>query len=91
MDLYTAAAGDRQGRQQDLRPGDNQKYLDYIAEEVRDWSYMKFPFIKSIGPEKGWYRVGPLARVNVCDFIDTPRPRRPARSSWRSPTASRTT
>lgn len=51
---------------------DNQKYSDYIAEEVRDWSYMKFPFIKSIGPEKGWYRVGPLARVNTADFIDTP-------------------
>jgi NAD-reducing hydrogenase large subunit len=47
-------------------------YLDYIAEEVRPWSYMKFPFIKSLGPEEGWYRVGPLARVNVCDFIDTP-------------------
>ena len=47
-------------------------YLDYISEEVRDWSYMKFPFIKSIGPENGWYRVGPLARVNTCDFIDTP-------------------
>jgi NAD-reducing hydrogenase large subunit len=51
---------------------DNQKYLDYIAEEVRSWSYMKFPFIKSLGPELGWYRVGPLARVNTCDFIDTP-------------------
>ena len=51
---------------------DYRKYLDYIAEEVRPWSYMKFPFIKSIGPEDGWYRVGPLARVNVCDFIDTP-------------------
>jgi NAD-reducing hydrogenase large subunit len=51
---------------------DYQKYTDYIAEEVRDWSYMKFPFIKSIGPADGWYRVGPLARVNTCDFIDTP-------------------
>ncbi|MDP8266206.1 MAG: Ni/Fe hydrogenase subunit alpha [Candidatus Aceula meridiana] len=51
---------------------DYQNYADYIAEEVRDWSYMKFPFIKSIGPEKGWYRVGPLARINTCDFIDTP-------------------
>ncbi len=47
-------------------------YRDYIAEEVRDWSYMKFPFIKSLGTEKGWYRVGPLARVNTADFIDTP-------------------
>lgn len=51
---------------------DNQKYTDHIVEEVRNWSYMKFPFIKSIGPENGWYRVGPLARVNCCDFIDTP-------------------
>ncbi len=51
---------------------DNQLYLDYIAEEVRGWSYMKFPFIKAIGPEEGWYRVGPLARINTCDFIDTP-------------------
>ena len=46
-------------------------YLDYIAEEVRPWSYMKFPYIISLGKEKGWYRVGPLARINVCDFIDT--------------------
>ena len=46
-------------------------YLDEIAEEVRPWSYMKFPFLKRVGPEKGWYRVGPLARINTCDFIDT--------------------
>jgi NAD-reducing hydrogenase large subunit len=51
---------------------DYSNYLDYIAEEVRDWSYMKFPFIKALGPEKGWYRVGPLPRINACDFIDTP-------------------
>jgi len=51
---------------------DYQKYHEYVAEEVRPWSYMKFPFIKSLGPEQGWYRVGPLARVNTADFIDTP-------------------
>jgi len=51
---------------------DYQSYFKYIAEEVRPWSYMKFPFIKTIGPENGWYRVGPLARINTCDFIDTP-------------------
>jgi NAD-reducing hydrogenase large subunit len=33
---------------------------------------MKFPFIRSLGPEEGWYRVGPLARVTGCDFIPTP-------------------
>ena len=44
----------------------------YIHEEVKSWSYMKFPFIRSRGTEAGWYRVGPLARVNNCDFIPTP-------------------
>jgi len=47
-------------------------YLKYIREGVKNWSYMKFPFIYSIGQEKGWYRVGPLARLNNCDFIDSP-------------------
>jgi NAD-reducing hydrogenase large subunit len=51
---------------------DYQNYLDYIVEEVKPWSYMKFPFIKSVGAEDGWYRVGPLSRVNLCDFIPTP-------------------
>jgi len=51
---------------------DSQAYEQVIEEEVRFWSYMKFPYIKSLGPEKGWYRVGPLARLNSCDFIPTP-------------------
>ena len=49
-----------------------QDYTDHLAEEVRSWSYMKFPFIKLLGPETGWYRVGPLARLNTCRSIDTP-------------------
>ncbi len=73
MDIYHGRlrAIDAQGNKI-LNDIDYDTYVDYIAEEVRDWSYMKFPFIKSLGPEKGWYRVGPLARVNTCDFIDTP-------------------
>jgi NAD-reducing hydrogenase large subunit len=51
---------------------DYQRYLEVVAEEVRPWSYMKFPFLKALGPEKGWYRVGPLARLNTCSFIPTP-------------------
>lgn len=47
-------------------------YTDLIHEEVRSWSYMKFPYLTSLGTAEGWYRVGPLARVNNCDFIDTP-------------------
>ena len=47
-------------------------YWDVIFEEVKPWSYMKFPFLRSLGPEHGWYRVGPLTRVTQSDFIPTP-------------------
>lgn len=55
-----------------LHDVDYQDYLDYIAEEVKSWSYMKFPYLRSIGKKEGWYTVGPLARLNTCDFIPTP-------------------
>ena len=55
-----------------LNDVDYQDYENYIEEEVRDWSYMKFPYLKEYGKEQGWYRVGPLARLNVCDFMPTP-------------------
>ncbi len=47
-------------------------YQQILREEVRSWSYMKFPYLHQLGKEKGWYRVGPLARVNNCDGIPTP-------------------
>ncbi len=47
-------------------------YQDYFLEAASQWSYMKFPYLKQLGREKGWNRVGPLARINVCDFITTP-------------------
>ncbi|HEY3285837.1 MAG TPA: Ni/Fe hydrogenase subunit alpha [Gemmatimonadaceae bacterium] len=50
---------------------DYTRYNRYIHEEVKSWSYMKFPFIINLGDEDGWYRVGPLARMNTCDFLDT--------------------
>lgn len=51
---------------------DYQHYNRFIREEVKSWSYMKFPFIIGKGVEEGWYRVGPLARLNTCDRITTP-------------------
>ncbi len=73
MDLYHGVlrAVDAEGKKI-LNDVDYQHYNDYIEEEVRSWSYMKFPYLKEFGPEKGWYRVGPLARLNTCDFIPTP-------------------
>ncbi len=55
-----------------LHDVDYQDYLKYIDEEVRSWSYMKFPYLKELGKSSGWYSVGPLARLNNADFIDTP-------------------
>jgi NAD-reducing hydrogenase large subunit len=51
---------------------DYASYWDHIFEETKPWSYMKFPYLRALGPEDGWYRVGPLARMNNCDFIPTP-------------------
>lgn len=51
---------------------DYQHYDQYIEEEVKSWSYNKFPFIKSLGKAHGWYKVGPLSRVQNCDYIATP-------------------
>jgi len=55
-----------------LHDVDYQDYLKYIDEEVRSWSYMKFPYLKEFGKQAGWYTVGPLARMNTANFIDTP-------------------
>ena len=65
---------DSDGRlvQDDIAP---EKYRDVIAEAVQPWSYLKFPYYKPYGYENGagMYRVGPLARLNICDFAGTPR------------------
>lgn len=50
----------------------DQTYHSLIVEEVKPWTYMKFPHLRLLGPEHGWYRVGPLARVNNASFFDTP-------------------
>ena len=51
---------------------DYSTYQQVLDEEVKSWSYMKFPYIRKLGPQSGWYLVGPLARVAACDFIPTP-------------------
>jgi NAD-reducing hydrogenase large subunit len=73
LDFYHGVlrAVDANGRKI-LNDVDYQEYWKHIGEEVRSWSYMKFPYLKSLGKEKGWYRVGPLARLNTCDFIPSP-------------------
>jgi NAD-reducing hydrogenase large subunit len=52
---------------------DPSTYRTLLREEIRPWSYMKFPHIRSLGAENGWYRVGPLARVQLADFLPSPQ------------------
>jgi len=55
------------------------EYVHYIREHVEPWSYITFPYLKSVGwkgfvdgAESGVYRVAPLARLNVADGMATP-------------------
>ena len=56
-----------------------EEYTDYIREHVEPWSYLKFPYMKKAGDfsmdldnPNGIYRTNTLARINVCDKINTP-------------------
>jgi NAD-reducing hydrogenase large subunit len=60
---------------------DPSHYKDFIGEAVQPDSYLKSPYYKPLGYpdqtrhcrlENGLYRVGPLARLNICDRIGTP-------------------
>lgn len=57
----------------------HKQYLDYIAEHVEPWSYMKFCYLKPFGwkgfaegADSGVYAVAPLARLNAADGMPTP-------------------
>jgi len=54
-------------------------YLDYVAEHVEPWSYLKFPYLKkkgwtgfTEGQESGLYHATPLSRLNAADGMATP-------------------
>ncbi|GIK72863.1 MAG: NADP oxidoreductase [Chloroflexota bacterium] len=61
------------------------RYREILGEAVEPWSYLKFPYYRPAAVREarggratehyiaGMYRVGPLARLNVCDFAGTPR------------------
>jgi NAD-reducing hydrogenase large subunit len=51
---------------------DPARYKEFIAEKAETWSYIKSTFFKPLGNPDGIYRVGPLARLNVCDRMGTP-------------------
>lgn len=47
-------------------------YQSLIYEGSKPWSYMKFPQIRALGADDGWYKVGPLARLVTADRLPTP-------------------
>ena len=58
---------------------DGRDYAQHIGEHVEDWTYIKFPFLRSPGwkgftdgPDSGIYRVAPLARLNASEGMTTP-------------------
>ncbi len=58
---------------------DVKDYYNNIGEHVEKWSYIKFPYLKSIGwkgftdgKDSGVYRVGPLGRLNAAEGMATP-------------------
>jgi NAD-reducing hydrogenase large subunit len=64
----------------------NERWTEIIAEAVEPWSYLKFPYYKPLGygngngSVPGLYRVGPIARLNICDYAGTPRADRELRN-----------
>jgi F420-non-reducing hydrogenase large subunit len=60
-----------------IRPDD---FFDHVEETVEEWTYVKFPYLKSVGwngftdgPKSGIFRVGPLGRMNAADGVNTKR------------------
>jgi F420-non-reducing hydrogenase large subunit len=54
-------------------------YMEYVAERVEPWSYLKFPYLKKIGwkgfvegQDSGVYQATPLSRLNASDGMATP-------------------
>ncbi|MFZ5433046.1 MAG: Ni/Fe hydrogenase subunit alpha [Calditrichota bacterium] len=54
-------------------------YLEYVAEHVEPYSYLKYPFLKKVGwkgftdgKDSGVYKATPLSRLNASDGMATP-------------------
>ena len=52
---------------------DPRKYFEFIGESVQGSSYLKSPYYTPLGFPDGMYRVGPLARLNVCERMGVPQ------------------
>jgi NAD-reducing hydrogenase large subunit len=51
---------------------DPSAYHEHIGEATEKASYLKSPYYRPLGYPDGMYRVGPLARLNICEHFGTP-------------------
>lgn len=68
---------DQEGRE--VHKYDPADYADYIEEHVEPYSYLKYPYLKSVGwkgfvdgKDSGVYKATPLSRLNAADGMTTP-------------------
>ena len=52
---------------------DPREYFNYLGEASEEFTFVKFPFYRPLGYPRGYYRVGPLARLNVATHAGTER------------------
>ena len=64
----------------ELEKYDAKDYADHVAERVEPWTYLKFPYLKSVGwkgfvdgEDSGVYCATPLSRLNAADGMATPK------------------
>ena len=63
----------------ELEKFEGRDYLAHIAEHVEPYSYLTYPYLKSVGwkgfvdgPDSGVYKASPLSRLNAADGMATP-------------------
>lgn len=72
LELYDGRLRSINSEGEELLNIEDIEYRSHFKEAVEPWSYLKFPYMTKYGREKGWNRVGPLARMNTCTHITTP-------------------
>lgn len=72
MDLYDGELRwvDPEGQVMAQVPG--ARFQEFIAERSMDFTYLKYPYYKPLGFEKGFYQVGTLGRLNAASRMSTP-------------------
>ena len=73
-DVYNGKVRIKDKDGSDLLEYKNEEYTDIVAEHVKPYSWLKFPYIKEMGYPEGIYRVAPLSRINVCDDMPKEAP-----------------